>query len=169
MKLSDKELDVIAQAVGREMDRREKKRKQQEQDWRLHNTRLLLKHYRKLQDHCRYSKDIVSEEALDLQKLTLESLLKCRIRTIEMMEYVDDMLKYYKDRCLAGLPEHARRWRVLEARYLAYGETTVEDIAAMEDVATRTVYDDTDKAVSDLSIYLWGYEALHKFRKNLHV
>ncbi|MCW6680869.1 hypothetical protein NHG33_06660 [Aerococcaceae bacterium NML130460] len=167
MKLSDKELDIIAQAVGREMDRREKKRKKQEQDWRLHNTRLLLKHYRKLQDHCSYAEKVVSDEVLDLQKLTLESLLKCRVRTIEMMEYVDDMLKLYKERCLAGMPDKARRWRVLEARFLAYGETTIEAISTMEDVAIRTVYDDIDKAIDDLSVYLWGYEALHNFRKKL--
>ncbi|MCW6664532.1 hypothetical protein NHG32_02435 [Aerococcaceae bacterium NML191219] len=160
MKLSDKELDVIAQAVGREMDRREKKRKKQEQDWRLHNTRLLLKHYRKLQDHCKRAKNVVDREELDLRKLTLESLLKCRVRTIEMMAYVDDTLQLYKERCLAGLPDKARRWRVLEARFLAYGETTVEDIAAMEDIAVVTVYTDINKAINDLSICLWGLEAI---------
>lgn len=162
MTLTEKDLDGIVKAVGREFERMERKKKKHEHDWRLHNTRLLLKHYRKLQDHCTHAEKVVSEEELDIRKLTLESLLKCRVRTIEMMEYVDDMLEAYKARCMSGLPDKRRRWRVLEARYLSYAEMTVEDIASMEHIALRTAYDDVEKAIDDLSIYLWGYEALQK-------
>ena len=60
--LSKRQLEIIAETVLKEHQKLSKKEQAAEKDWRLRNTKLLLKHYQMLQKHC----EEITEDLEDL-------------------------------------------------------------------------------------------------------
>lgn len=155
--------EVAASEAIKAVELEHKKKKKEKQDWRLRNTELLLKHYRKLKNHCTEIYDEVEEyedSVLDLEQLTLESLEKYRFKTAKMLKYVDRKIIEYEKDCLNGPPEEQRRFRVIYDRYLADKRITVKLIAEKNQVDKSLIYKDTKQAIEDLTVCLFGLDAI---------
>lgn len=163
-----------------EDERRRQKRKQY--DKRLYNTKLLLRHYRTLNEHYKHgiyttNEGMFLDEALDEsfsdimedigmsgdESLCIESIKRSCTRTKIIMSHVNKMLEIYEIMCKRSKrQDDARHWRVLQALYLAENATPASKVAAAEHIDRRTVYKDIDMCVTDLTALLFGIEGVEK-------
>ena len=133
---------------------------QEEFDARYQDVKLLMKNYRKLRAYY----DTVSPETLEVN-----AICSMRRKTGLMMSHVDKMLAAYKALCNnADNPEEHRRWQVLHMRYISDKRQKLSDIAGALNVDKRTLYRDTDKALEDMAVLLFGIEAIGTWRHNSH-
>lgn len=155
--------EVAAQEAIRAYEKNQTKIQKEKQDSRLMNTELLLKNYRKLKDHCSEidsEAEELEDTIFDLTELTLESLMKYRFKTAKMLRHVDRMLYAYEWDCRHGSVEERRRFRILQKRYLAEDRITVKDLCEELNVEQATVYRDTKRAINDVAVLLFGFDAL---------
>lgn len=156
------------EAVAREQ---EKYRKRQ-YDWKYHNTKLLLRNYRRLKNY--YENAVFTsgdtegadESFEDImrgvsgaasEKVFVESIQKNYITTRIIMNHVNKMLEVYEIMCRrSGRRDDKRHWRVLEGLYIADDYTTAGEIAKQEHIDKRTVYRDVDICVADLTALFFG-------------
>ena len=125
---------------------------QTEFDTRYQDVKLLMKNYRKLKTYY----DKVAPE-------TLEVSVICSMhrKTGLMMSHVDKMLTAYKALCeKSDTPEETRRWEVLYLRFMADERLSLKDIADKLHINKRTLYRDTDRAMEDMAVLLFGIEAI---------
>lgn len=165
--LTKHQLQIISEAAAEEAIRvyvkHQVKIKKEQKDWRLRNTELLLKNYRKLKDHCSEIDSEIEEiegTIFELQELTLESLMQYRYKTAKMLKHVDRMLIAYEWDCGHGSVEEKRRYDVLKWRYLSEDRLTVKEICENLNVEQGTVYRDTKLAIKEITILLFGLDAL---------
>lgn len=135
-------------------------------DKRFHNTKMLMENYKNLKEHINGIKDGVNikyefrdEENLICVKsdyLWLESLAKSKARTIEMMEYVDSKIKY-----LIYEWESKDQREVIDSFIMYYIEDkTDDDIREKYNCGQNTPKRWRDKILKELSILLWGIDAI---------
>lgn len=165
--LTKHQLEIIANAASAEAvkayESRHQKRKKEIRDRNLRNTELLLKNYTKLKDLC---DDTIQETIPDdypdfsLESLTLESLSMYRKKTFQMMNHVDKMLIAYEWNSKRGPIEEQRRFKVLKLRYISEDRLTVKEIVELHNIDQSTVYRDTRQAIKDMSILLFGIDAI---------
>ncbi len=166
-----------AKVVEKIAESERKKYKKREYDNRYHNTKLLLKHYRSLNEHYKHAvydtatadeEDESFSEIMRLmsrnfnnETLYIESIKKSHLRTKVIMAHVNKMLDIYKTMCERSTDEQNKRhWRVLEATYISEKTTSAESIAVKEHIDKRTVYKDIDICVSDLTTLLFGIDGI---------
>lgn len=162
--LTKHQLEIISKAVLSENRRQYDENKKEEKIRNLRNTELLLKNYRKLKALC----DEALQEAIpadypefSLETLTLESLTVYRKKTLMMMNHVDKMLVAYEWACRQGSIEEQRRFKVLKLRYLADIHLSIKEIVELHKIDQSTVYRDTKQAINDMSVLLFGLDALN--------
>lgn len=165
--LTKHQLQIISEAAAQEAirayEKNKVKMKKEQHDWKLRNTELLLKNYRKLKDHCSEIDSEIEEfegTIFELQELTLESLMQYRYKTAKMLRHVDRMLIAYEWDCGHGSIEEERRYRILKNRYLAEDRRTVKELCEDLSVEQATIYRDTKRAIKDIAILLFGFDAL---------
>ncbi len=165
--LTKHQLEIIAESAAAEAirayDKRHKKMKQDIKDRNLRNTELLLKNYIKLKDLC--DESIQEEIPVDypefnMENLTLESLSVYRKKTFKMMNHIDKMLIAYEWNCKQGTVEEQRRFKVLKLRYISDNRMTAKEIVELQNIDQSTVYRDTKQAIKDMSILLFGIDAI---------
>lgn len=141
-------------------------------DYRLKNTRLLIKKYRWLSSFAgnavsELTQLLTEEDIALLESMGLESAESRRVESIKdrviftntVMGHIDTMLDCYKRKCMAsGKEDIQRRWRVLYAMYIAETPTTAEDIADREHISDRMIYRDLNAAILDLSGLFFGLD-----------
>ena len=171
--------EVGAAAAVKAVERERAKFKKQQYDKRFHNTKLLLRHYRALNEHYHNAVfDVQTAEASDEdfsdimqamnstiadEELYVESIKQSCIRTKVIMAHVNKMLDIYQIMCeRSHRPDDKRHWRVLEALYIAGAGTTAGAIAEKEHIDKRTVYKDIDVCIADLTTLLFGIGGLEK-------
>lgn len=126
---------------------------QEELDARYHDIKLLMKNYRKLKTHYLNANEDVA------------SICCLRHKTHLMMDHVEKMLAAYKAICNADSnPEEMRRWDALRLRYLSEKKRTIIEIAEELGVDKRTFFRDIGRALEDLSVLLFGLEAIGTWR-----
>lgn len=169
--------EVGAAAAVRAVERERAKYKKQVHDKRFHNTKLLLRNYRALNEHYHNAVfDVQAAEASDEdfadimqamnstivdEEIYVESIKQSCIRTKVIMAHVNKMLDIYKIMCeRSQRADSKRRWRVLEALYIADAETTAGAVAEREHIDKRTVYKDIDACISDLTTLFFGIGGL---------
>lgn len=131
---------------------------QEEFDMRYKDVKLLMKNYRKLRAYY----DKVSPETLEVS-----AICTMKRKTGLMMSHVDKMLAAYKVLCENGeTPEEERRWKVLYLRYMTEKRLKLHEIAEELHVDKRTLYRDTDRAMEDMAVLLFGIEAIGTWRHN---
>lgn len=144
----------------------QKAAQKERKDFRLHNTKLILKNYIELKAHAR---EAIDESSLDYwQDLMLVDGGRIDIKEIRMsiaktrllLAHVDAMLAAYKDYCEAGSFEVQRRWRCLSAMYLEHPQLSVNEIAERECISVRQVYIVIDAACDQLGVFLYGVDAV---------
>ena len=161
-----------AAAAIKAAERERKKCRKQQYDWRLHNTKLLLKNYRRLNQY--YQNAVFSKESAEEadenfeqimrnmgrpadEEIFVESIQRNYITTRIIMTHVNKMLDIYKIMCTrSGRRDDARHWRVLESLYISDTRLTAAEVAEAEMVDKRTVYRDIDMCVVDLTALLFG-------------
>lgn len=164
--------EVGAKAAVKAMERERKAYRKRQYDWKYHNTKLLLRNYRRLNAY--YENAVFStvdaEEAdenfedimrglgrLADEEIFVESIQKNYIATKIIMTHVNKMLECYRIMCQrSGRQDDARHWRVLEGLYIADDYTTAEEIAKREHIDKRTVYKDVDVCAADLTSLFFG-------------
>lgn len=162
-RLTKNQLETITQEVIRQLDAEQKKRQKQEKDWRLRNTKLLLENYRRLREHC----DDIDQQLEEyehtifvLEELTLESLMKYKIKTAKMMRHFDRMLNHFRTDSLNGTEEEQRRYKIIYHRYLSAERISIPKLCEAFGVEQGTVYRDTNIAINNISILLFGLVSL---------
>ena len=137
---------------------------QREKDKRLHNTKLLLKHYTNFQKYVEEEimNDLIqAEEDIAIQQLVLNerdivsSIRMSKGRTIEMLEHLDNALETMKQICEQDGSKH---YDVLQKRFID-GES-VSKLAEEYEINERSVYKLIDAAASRLSVLLFGIYGL---------
>ena len=171
--------EVGAAAAVKAVERERARLKRQHYDNRLHNTKLLLRHYRSLNEHYKHAVfDTRRAEEADItfadimqsmnstmtdEELYVESIKQSCVRTKVIMAHVNKMLDIYRIMCRQSKrPDDARRWRVLAAMYLDDTAMTAGTIAKKENINRRTVYKDIDCCVADLTALLFGIDGVSR-------
>lgn len=171
--------EVGAAAAVKAVERERQKFKKQQYDYKYHNTKLLLRNYRRLNEY--YKNAVFStggaEEADENfeeimqnmgrpadEEIFVESIQKNYIATRIIMTHVNKMLECYKIMCeRSSRADDARHWRVLESLYIAEDYTTAEEIAKQERIDRRTVYRDVDICAADMTALLFGIGGIDRF------
>ncbi|MBR0288967.1 MAG: hypothetical protein IJQ82_08320 [Selenomonadaceae bacterium] len=124
----------------------------EEFDKRYRDVKLLMRNYRKLKAY--YSR-------VDAEALEVSVICSMHHKTGLMMSHVDKMLIAYKALCQeSDMPDEFRRWEVLYLRYMADKRMKIDDIADSLNVNKRTLYRDTERAMEDMAVLLFGIEAI---------
>lgn len=166
-RLTKNQLETITQEVMKQMSAQQKKLQKQEKDWRLRNTKLLLENYHRLKEHCNGIEQEIEEfedTIFSLEELTLESLMKYKVKTAKMMRHFDRMLKFFEEDSLKGTEEEQRRYKVIYHRYLSKNRQPVHSICELLTIEQATVYRDTKRAINDISVLMFGLSALDTIR-----
>lgn len=172
----------VAAGVQAAADRMEEERKRERKgryDRRLHNTRLLLKHYRALKHHAigavstgkmdRPARenaidilDSLDDERID-DHLYIESIKRSQRRTQIILDHIDEMLRYWLIDCQqSGKEEAMRRYRIIIGTYISEDPATAEDLAEQESIERRTVYKDIKAAMRPLSALIFGIDGIRQ-------
>lgn len=150
--MNKEEIMEIAKVAAVEAVKAKNNFLQEEFDVRFQDVKLLMRNYRKLRTYY----DKVSPESLEVN-----AICAMRRKTGLMMSHVDKMLTVYKALCeKAEIPEEFRRWKVLYLRYVSDERMNLRDIADKLHVDRRTLYRDTDRAMEDMAVLLFGIEAI---------
>ena len=132
---------------------------QEEFDIRYQDVKLLMKNYRKLRTYY----DKVSDDTLEVN-----AICSMHRKTGLMMSHVDKMLTAYRVLCeRSEIPEETRRWEVLYLRYMSDERMNLRDIAERLNINKRTLYRDTDRAMEDMAVLLFGIEAIGTWRHSM--
>ncbi|MGG3208193.1 hypothetical protein, partial [Brevibacillus brevis] len=150
------------------LEKEKQKQQKEKRDWRLRNTKLLLKHYRSFVSHVEGARDkVTAVEYADVMtdlyssELALESIKRSRQRTIVMVKFVRKMISVYQAMCeTSGLQEDLRRYNIIYELYISEKKQTVEELAEFHNIEPRTVYNDVKNAVNTLSVLVFGVDGI---------
>jgi hypothetical protein len=159
-------METTASATVAYLERKERQQLKAKRDWRLRNTKLLLRHYREFVEHSEEIKVSFLEEADALEdlytdELTVEAIKRSKQRTLAMVRFIENVLQVYRIKCEKGTEEDLRRFKVIHAMYVAEEKLTVDQIAALHFISSRMVYYDIDNACETLSVLIFGIDAIH--------
>lgn len=137
--------------------------KNQQRDKRLHNTKLLMRNYSKLKKHINaistegfrdyFSEDI--QDLVDIEDLHLNSLLRTKVRTTQMLSCVDIALNALEEDY-----DNKNKIDVYEAFYYYYiHNMNYTEVANKLYTTTSTAQRWVSEVTRKLSVLLWGVEA----------
>lgn len=165
--------EVGATEAAKAIEREKKRIRKQQYDRRFHNTKLLLRHYRTLNEHYHHAvfdtgtAEAESESFAEIMQamnadisdeaLYIESIKQSCMRTKIIMAHVNKMLECYEIMCnRSKRKDDKRHWRILNALYISESAMTAVELAKKENIDKRTVYRDIDICISDLTALLFG-------------
>ena len=150
-KLTDEIMETISNFAIDKYKKTEQEAVKARFDRRLSNTKLLLKNYRQLLDHCENAvyesgNDEDADNGLvDMLEylngsasdgLKIESICRSAERTRIIISHIDKMIHLYKYYCDSSPhSEDARRYRVIYWLYLDHESKTHDELAIEESVA----------------------------------
>ena len=165
--------EAAATAAAKVTDRERKRLQRQNTDKRYHDTKLLIKKYRQLNEY--YQNPVFDEEAAEEvdedfeeimrsfgvsfkeKELTANSIRRNYLVTRVVMAHVNKMLDVFQTMCeKSNRASDKRRWKILNDLYLAEEPTTAEELAQQENISKRAVYDIVDRCIPDLTILFFG-------------
>ena len=164
--------EVGATAAVKAIEKERRNYRKQQYDWKHHNTKLLLRNYRRLNAY--YKNAVFDTEGAEEadedfesvmrgmgrskdESMFAESIQKNFITTKIIMTHVNKMLECYEIMCKrSSRQDDARRWRVIDGLYISDDYTSAENIARQEHIDKRTVYRDVDVCVADLTALFFG-------------
>ena len=152
------------------------KEKRNRKDRRLHNTKLLIRHYRTFKEYVNnavFEREESNEDALGAIEelmweprvtadMVVESIKRSAARTQIIINHIDGMINVYQDMCQKSNSEmKIRRSKVLYDMYISDTVYSKEQIAEMYFNDKRTVYKDIDAACKELSVLLFGIDSIN--------
>lgn len=162
VKLTKDETQAIAQVVMELNAKEEKRTKKERKDYRLRNTELLLKNYRKLKIHCEgIIEDLEVYEAAtyDPTDLDLHTLMKYKTRTAKMLDYFDIIFIAYADLSKRHGKAAERRHKIVSRLFVDNEVASANELAEYFNIDRSTVTRDIAKAIEELSIMLFGIDS----------
>ena len=154
-------IEEISSAVAKKLEAERKRKYKEDRDWKLRNTKLLLKNYHILKDHCRKISteiDDYADSVFDPEDLELHSIMASKAKTRQMVWYIDEMLLAYERYANQAGEAAQRRFRTIREYHI--GRKTYEDIARATAVSERTVRRDLVDARREFSVFLFGIFAI---------
>ncbi|WP_293969441.1 hypothetical protein [uncultured Ruminococcus sp.] len=169
--------EVGAKAAVKAVEREKKKMRDKQYDRRYHNTKLLLRNYRQLNEHFKNAifeieqaeeydesfydiMEIMSDRGYD-DDLYVKSIKESSVRTKIIMTHVNRMLDIYGVMCeRSNRADDKRHYRILKAMYLDDTPVTATEVANREGVDKRTVYRDIDAAAACLTTLFYGVNGI---------
>lgn len=146
----------------------------QSDDWKYHNTKLLLKHYRDLKDRC--EKGVYDSRMLDQRTefeqiedmmqgrdddIILDSTYRSILRTRTMVADVNAMMEAFKEDVRKGSPIEKRRYQVIFHMFIAKKRMGTKDLAKRFGCSPRTIQTDCREAIEALSAKYFGADGIH--------
>lgn len=177
-----KELVKLAAAEGAKValetvEKEQQKARRGRKDRRLRNTKLLLKNYRLLKEHCEgavyIDEQVEDESIIDIMnmmeehnysdKVFVESIQKSVARTHLMMQHIERMMNIYRVVCeKSGKEEDIRNYWIVWHSYITDERLTVEEIAERFNVDRSTIYRAINSGAEILSALFSGLMASTK-------
>ncbi|WP_439647738.1 hypothetical protein [Collibacillus ludicampi] len=160
--------ETAVQAAMEYLEKEKQKQQKVKRDWRLRNTKLLLKNYRSFVAHSAEVKEELTAlqraEALEeiyTEDLAVEAIKRSKKRTLAMVQFMQRMMGVYKAMCeSSGQPEDLRRYHVIHAMYISDEKLTAEQLAEFHKIEVRTVYNDIKNACKTLSVLIFGVDGI---------
>lgn len=157
--------EIINKAAKAAVKEYASEQKNKNVDKRLHNTWLLMKNYNILKEHINNISDDVDESDMEMnfliddekEEVWLRSVTRTKMRTIKMMSYLDSALSTVEKRYKKNKEES--KYKAFKMYYL--DNLTNEDIAEKLNCSKNIPKKWSDIILRDLSILLWGIEALN--------
>lgn len=132
-------------------------------DWRFQNTKLLMRNYKNLKQHILSEKDEIKilyadmdEDYVKVDYMWLESIIKSKGKTVQILKYVDEQLEYleqeYKDR------KQYEKYRAFEL-LLIEGKSNIEmqnELRCSKNMPNKWA----NEVIRELSVLLWGIDAI---------
>lgn len=141
--------EVITEIRAQESEKQKKKV--------LHNTKLLMKNYNKFKDHIDKVDDSVTYDIeIADDEILISAITRTKLRTAKMIAYIDSALEVVKKNMINAGEEYK-----YSAFYMHYidGKTN-EEISEKFNCGKNTPKRWSDYILGELSILLWGIEAL---------
>ena len=161
-----------AKAMRRVIERESKSYRKAQYDWKYHNTKLLIRNYRRLNEYYQnavFSTEAAEEVDVDFadimrsmgrptdEEIFVESIQQNYITTRIIMTHVKRMLECYRLKCTSSdKEEEQRHWRILNGLYLSDVPQSAEELAQQEGIDKRTVYRDIDTSAAELTVLFFG-------------
>lgn len=171
--LNKEQIIEIAVRAVREYD---EKQRRSRYDRRLRNTRLLLKNYLLLHEHCAKaifeSQPVEEDNPIDvldtIESYDRETYVKAIkgsvVKTKIILAHIDEMMQIYRILCdTSNKPEDKRRYRVLYANF--FEDTDMNAICKKENIDRSTFYRDIREGVEKLSALFFGIDGFLDVRK----
>ncbi len=169
--------EAAATAAAKVTERERKRLQRQQTDKRYHDTKLLIRKYRQLNEYYQnavYDEDEAEEVDEDFEeimrsfgvsfrdkKITADSIKRNYLVTRVVRAHVNKRLDVVKTMCeRSNRASDKRRWRILHGLYLADVPTTAEELAKQEKISKRMVYGDIDGCIPDLTVLFFGMSGL---------
>lgn len=169
--------EAAATAAAKVAERERKRFQRQQTDKRYHDTKLLIRKYRQLNEYYQnavYDEENAEEADEDFEeimrsfgvnwqdeKITADSIKRNYLVTRVVMTHVNKMLEVYHTMCeKSNRASDKRKWRILYGLYLADVPTTAEALAEQENISKRMVYGDIDSCIPDLNVLFFGMSGL---------
>lgn len=156
-------VDQLSDKIIKKINADKNKQKRQAQDWRLRNTKLLLKNYHMLKQHCAdVSSELLDyeESIFDPSELEIKSIMASKAKTRRMVWYIDSMLDAYQTYAHLAGESAGRRYDVLVNYYIRDARLNHESLARTMHVSDRTVRRDLEDARKEFGIFLFGIFAI---------
>ena len=160
-KLDPETVKLISQTAILEYKKAEKIEKQRVRDARLHNIKLLLKNYKRLEHFVEKTEseeesDISVEEMMKSDNV-IESIKASTARTKLMFDYVERTLTNFK--IVTANEEKMLLYTVIQMRFM--NKCTIDEICEETNSSKRTVYRMIDEACEVLSILMFGVDGIN--------
>lgn len=163
VELSEKQMEWLAEKTADKLIVKLSKQQNKElklmREYAYHNTRMLLSNYDKLKAHVKNVEDRLIEDEDSFWNhrfLTLSILMQNKAKTVKIMHHVDDALNEYRNICVESC---SRGYSLLEKKYFGL-KMSDEAIAEFYKVDRSTINKQVKDAVNELSILLYGVDAL---------
>lgn len=164
-KLDPQTIKLIAETAIDKYKEAEEVQVKLRQDRRLHNVKQLMANYKRIQQSVSQLKksDVDDEaEALDLEDLMssehmVESLNQSKVRSRLMINHVDRTLTAYKHICTTE--DVQERYQIIYDRYI--NNIPPHKLWEKYSLSRRTFYREVDRACEDLSVLLFGVDAVN--------
>lgn len=151
-----------------------KKEQMKRADWRLRNTKLLLRNYRMLKEHAEnsvFGRTQMEESALDIlesmmsmydNEVIIESIKRSATRTAVIVSHIETMFGLYEAYC-GNAPNRdieMRRYEVVWDMYMANNTLSAKEIAEKQHMSKDNVYADLRVATERLTALIFGVDGL---------
>ena len=161
VKITPEVVKEISTAVSKQILKEQERKAKAERDWRLRNTKLLMKNYHILKEHCAKVDQELEEYAdsiFDPYDVEIKSIMTSKAKTRRMVWYIDEMMFAYERYALVAGEAPMRRYKVIVDFYL--NKKSFEEMSKETCVSERTVRRDLDDAIKEFSIFLFGLLAI---------